>query len=241
MSGYKVFTSYEEQVKDANQFRGLPLYRFFRNEWEAECLLDGKVWIGTLKKCREFECPQQGDKSEGSSTYHIVQFSIDNRVITEKDHHIIRHSPIGISLPPPGEFYRGSINLGNVKVYNQIPNGFLLCTTNTPDKLREQSSEWEYGVEITLSQSKIFEILTRAFAKKGILIVRRNHDWANYDTSRIYHDPLEAPRNLAFIKPDLHRYQSEYRFFWEAQYGYEYPDDGILIDCPEIKPYLRPF
>lgn len=238
LSSYKIFSSYEEQTKDVNQFKGLPLYRFFKSERDAECLLDGKVWVGTLKKCREFECPQQGDKEEGASTYHIVKFSIVNRIITERDHRIMSHSPIGINLPPPGEFYNGSINLGNVKVHHQIPNGFLLCTTNDPNRLREQSKEWKYGVEINLRQSKIFEILTSAIINHGIPIMKRHHGWADYDTSRTYHDPLEAPLNLAFIKPDLHRCQSEYRFFWEAPYGYVYPD-GVLVDCPEIKPYLK--
>ena len=240
MSIYKIFNSYRDQVEDANQLRGLPLYRFFKNEREAECLLDGKVWISTLQKCREFECPQQGDKAEATSLYHIVDFSIDHRVITEKDHWIASHSTIGgIDLPPPGEFYDGCLSLRNVGIHRKIQNGFLLCTTNDPDKLQEQSNEWKYGVEITLRQSKIFEILTRAIIKKGIPIRQNRHGWADYDTSRIYHDPLEAPRNLAFIKPDLHRHQSEYRFFWEAPYGYVYPNDGVLVECPEIKPYLK--
>lgn len=238
MSIYKIFNSYEDQVKEANQFRGLPLYRFFKNEWEAECLLDGKVWISTLKKCREFECPQQGDKGEGTSTFHQLHLSIDHRIVTERDHQILSHMPIGINLPPPGQFYNGSINLSDNKINFAIPNGFLLCTTNAPDNLQAQSSEWKFGVKINLRQSKIFEILTSAIINHNIPIMKRHHDWADYDTSRTYHDPLEAPLNLAFIKPDLHRRQSEYRFFWEAPYGYVYPD-GVLVDCPELKPYLK--
>lgn len=238
MGNYKIFNSYRDQVEDANRLRGLPLYRFFKNEWEAECLLDGKVWISTLQKCREFECPQQGDKKEGTSTYHQLHLSIDHRIVTEEDHLVLKHLRIGINLPPPGEFYNGSINLSNNMMSEHIPNGFLLCTTNMPESLKAQSSEWRYGVEITLRQSKIFKLLTHAILRQNISIITSHHAWADYDTSRTYHNPLKKPQHLAFIKPDLHRGQSEYRFFWAAPYNYEYPG-GILIDCPEIKPYLK--
>ena len=236
MINYKIFSSFADQVKDANQFKGLPLYRFFRTSEHAQALLDGKVWISTLQKCREFECPQQGDPDEGSSTFEQEFLVIENRYITEEDYQTALHA--GIRISPPGTFQSGRIVLQNNKRVTRLPNGFLLCTTNTPSSLQTQSNEWKYGVEIGLRPSKFFELLTDAIHEHNIPIMSRSHAWADYDTSRIYRDYRQPPQNLAFIKPDLHRAQSEYRFFWEAPHGYEYPD-GLLIECPEIKPFLK--
>ena len=239
MTSYKIFNSYADQIIDANQFRGLPLYRFFKEPWQAEALLDGKVWIGTLKNCREFECPQQGDRDEGTSTFHQQKLLINNRIVTKEDHLIMNHMPIKGFLPPAGEFYKGCIDLSNNIVKKNIPNGFLLCTTNAPADLQSQSTEWNHGVEITLRQSKFFKLLMTAMIRQGIPIINYRHAWANYSVSRLYSDVNNAPQNLAFIKPDRHKAQSEYRFFWEAPKNYDYPKEGILIDCPEIKPYLK--
>ncbi len=236
MINYKVFTSHQDQVADANRFLGLPLYRFFRTPELAQVLLDGKVWISTLKKCMEFECPQQGDKHEGTSIFNQEFLVIENRYITEDDYQTALHAGIGIAKP--GTFYPGRMVLKKNKRFTQIPNGFLLCTTNMPSSLQAQSVEWKYGIEIGLKPSKFFQLLTQALHRHDIPIASRHHNWTDYDTSRVYHDYRQAPKNLAFIKPDLHRAQSEYRFFWEAPYGYDYPD-GILIDCPEIKPHLK--
>lgn len=233
---YKIFNSYVEQIDDANRFKGLPLYRFFKEKCHAECFLDGKVWISTLQKCREFECEQQGDPYEGTSIFQQEYLVIENRYITEHDYQTARHAGMGIS--PPGTFQNGRIVISKNTKTTSIPNGFLLCTTNTPSDLQAQSSEWKYGVEITLRPSKLFELLTYAISRQNIPITSRHHAWTNYDTKRNYHDYKQAPQNLAFIKPNLHRMQSEYRFFWLASSKYNYPE-GVLINCPEIKSYLK--
>ena len=237
MTEYKIFKSYAEQIEDSNKFRGLPLYRFFREQWEAECLLNGKVWISTLQKCREFECPQQGDPYEGSITYQQGLLIIENRVVTEDDYLTALHA--GIGIPSPGTFMSGKNIIAGNSRSSTIPNSYLLCTTNNPNDLQDQSSEWKYGVEINLKQSKLFEFLTNALIRSGIPIVSKHHAWANYDSGRIYYDYRQKPQNIAFLKPDLHRKQAEYRFFWLSLPNHNYPKHGILIDCPEIIPFLK--
>jgi len=40
------------------------VYRFFQKEWQATAFLSGNVWISTIKKCREYEDSERGDKEE---------------------------------------------------------------------------------------------------------------------------------------------------------------------------------
>lgn len=216
----------------------LLLYRFFEEKWQAESLLNGKIWISTLEKCRQFECPQQGDKDEGTSTYHQVSLVIHNRIITVMDHIILDHLGIG-GFPPPGTFYHGRFEATNNRRTNKIPNGLILCTTNNQKSIQEQSINWNYGVKFTCSPKKIYQLISNALNKQGIPIENGKHGWADYNTERKYFSPLEQPTDLAFLKPKHQALQSEYRFFWECKYPFTYPEHGILIDCPEIKRYVK--
>ena len=219
--------------------QGFPLYRFFEEEWQAKALLKGKVWISTLEKCREYECPQQGDSHEATSTYHQVYLHVENRIVTVRDHLILGH--LGLiqgALPPPGQFFSGCLHCENNTRSTRIPNGFLLCTTNKENSLSDQSNNWNYGIQINCHPNTLFFLLNSALRAKKIPIVSGRHNWTDYDTNRIYTDPLQQPHDLAFIKPHHHKAQSEYRFFWEAQPEYDF-QDGILVDCPQIIPYLK--
>lgn len=214
-----------------------PLNRFFKNKEQALAFLDGDVWISTLQKCREFEDPQQGDIDEGSSTFHQEFLTIKNRIITEED--IAIANLVGVRLPAAGSFYDGEIVLENNLGKTLIKNGFLLCTTNDPVSLQAQSPEWEYGIEINMNPDDFFRYLTMSLLIKKIPISKGRHDWADYDTARIYRDYTQKLENLAFLKPNIHKKQSEYRFFWETRNHFEYPPNGILIKCPQVKPFLR--
>ncbi|MFM5027402.1 hypothetical protein ACEUBM_20605, partial [Aeromonas caviae] len=57
-----------------------PIYRFFPEQWQADALCQGNVWISTLEACRAYEDPLQGDSEEATHTYksgHIVGSSSD--------------------------------------------------------------------------------------------------------------------------------------------------------------------
>jgi len=230
--------SFEERKKQALHNQRMPLYRFFEHEHHAQALMEGKIWVGTLKKCREFECPQQGDSYEATSIYR-PSLNISNRIVTEEDYETAKHFRIVGFLPPPGYHYPGTLIINESSLMDEIPNGYLLCTTNDPDSIKQESEKWKYGVRINLHPNKLFEIISNGFLKKDINISNCKHDKAIYDDSkRIYSDYRLAPDHLAFIKPEKHAAQSEYRFFWEAEHKHFY-EDGIELNCPELKPYLE--
>lgn len=212
---------------------GLPLYRFFNTEEKAEALLNGKVWLSTLQKCREYDDPQQGDKHEGTAIYK-TSIKTGDREVNKEEQQRALYAGVGIADGLK------DITLRSIECDFVIPNGYILCTTNDPKSLIKQSPEWRFGVQINLNQSQFFILITRALMRRGIRLKVISHGWADYDTQRIFYDYKKPPQNLAFIKPNLHKHQSEYRFFWEADEEHNYKE-GILIDCPEIKPFLEKF
>lgn len=221
----------EDRKSQALAAKGLPLYRFFKTRERAEALLNGEVWVSTLQKCREYDDPQQGDKYEGSANY-LTSINTGDRPVSKEEQERALHGGVGIADGV------SNITIGSINTEFIIPNGFLLCTTNDPISIKQQSDEWAFGVQINLSQRDIFDLLSEALLRKGVPLTNGSFGWADYDTQRIYYDHTTPPKNLAFIKPKVHKAQSEYRFFWEAQEGYKY-GDGILLNCPEIKPYLK--
>ena len=46
------------------------IYRFFKEEWQADELVKGNVWISTIETCREYEDPMQGDPDEATMVYN---------------------------------------------------------------------------------------------------------------------------------------------------------------------------
>lgn len=232
MNHYKCFNSYQEQVEDAKRFKGLPLYRLFEENWQAESLLNGQIWISTLERCRSFEDDQQGDQYEGSSIYNF-SLNTGNRSPTAEEIKYLAHG--GVDIGPNCS----NITIGKGTTVNRISNGFLLCTTNDPEKLKKQSSSWKYSVKIDLPPKKLALLLTNSMIKQGIpLSCSFSHGWAKYGSERHYNNPELEPQRLAFLKPEKHMDQSEYRFFTIATNNFNYPDDGILINCPELVPYL---
>src|SRR5690606_38160050 len=60
------------------------VYRFFQEEWQADALARGDVWLSTLETCRAYENPEQGDSEEGYETYnsgHAVGDSSDPELV----------------------------------------------------------------------------------------------------------------------------------------------------------------
>lgn len=231
MNHYKCFNSYQKQVEDAKRFKGLPLYRLFEEEWQAESLLNGKIWISTLEQCRNFEDNQQGDKHEGSSIFNFSMNAINRYPTNEERKHALY---CGIDIGPNCHAF-----IGNAKRINQISNGFILCTTNNPLALQKQSNAWKYGVKIDLPPRKFAYLLFISMLREGIeLSSTFHHGWTKYGSERNYYSLETEPQRLAFLKPQEHENQSEYRFFVMATENFKYPEKGILINCPEIIQYL---
>lgn|GEM_PF-1328226 len=53
------------------------LFRFFKERKHAEDLVAGRVWLSTLKTCRNYEDPEQGDSKEG----HLGECKINDALV----------------------------------------------------------------------------------------------------------------------------------------------------------------
>lgn len=225
-----------QNIQDKKEQVDLPLYRFFETKEYADTFANGEIWISTLKECRKHDDPQQGDPDEGSMTYQQGVLIIENRVITQEDYDIAHSASIGI--PEPGTFVKGPITLiGNSKT-RFINNAYLLCTTSDPNAITKQSNNWKYGVKINLPKEDFHKIVTSAFDNKRIILTKDKHGWAKYGDNRVFYDYKRPPTDLAFIKPNRHAVQSEYRFLWISNEEHDYKK-GILLNCPSLKPYLE--
>lgn len=199
----------EVSAKDAKMDDGtdLKVYRFFKEKCHAEALCKGDVWISTLKTCREYEDPLQGDPDEAKHIYrsgYMVGGSEDADLVK-----VAARS--GIMLGP------GSSNItlkDNVSII-MISDAFVLCTTKefNPEALSDTFGM--YCVEIS-NPSKFMELLSFRLNEMHPLKCSLMGDVAYED--REYTGLEDPPGVLGFVKPfDKYSSQKEFRFIWEAK------------------------
>ncbi len=133
------------------------IYRFFSEEWEADALVQGKVWLSTLNKCRAYEDAEQGDKDEAHLTYNSGYLVGDG-----DDRDFVRQAKqAGVKISS------GSINCGIIDCVRttSIEDAYVLCTTLefSPEKLSEKFGK--YCVEIT-DPIGFFHAVSISFEKK---------------------------------------------------------------------------
>lgn len=203
------------------------IYRFFDEEYHADALVSGDVWVSTLETCRKYEDDRQGDIGEAKHTYNSGSSfggSNDSDFVE-----IARRSGIGI-----GE------NSSNIEIVQctkttTIPDAYVLCTTleYQPDNLSAVFGD--YCVEITspklfcrLLSEKINEINAITQGVAGIVQYRE----------RSYSGIENPPGPIGFVKPpDDYADQKEFRLLL-------LPESNVtikpfLVSCPEIKHFCR--
>jgi hypothetical protein len=197
------------------------VYRFFQEEWQADALACGDVWLSTLETCRAYEDPAQGDPEEAHETYnsgHAVGSSDDPDFVE-----IARRSGIHIG---PG---CSNITLSNNTRKTVLPNAYVLCTTTefSPEKLSDTFGR--YCVEIT-SPKEFFDRVSASLGK-SIPIKEAVADKVIYK-DRHYTGMESPPGPIGFVKPpDLYATQKEFRFLWVPENS-----TGLtpfLLKCPE--------
>jgi len=181
-----------------------PVYRFFYEEWQADALVSGKVWISTLEACRAYEDPKQGDSEEAKETYnsgHAVGGSNDSAFVE-----IARRS--GINIGP------GCSNMSisnNIKI-SSLLNAYVLCTTSqfSPSNLSETFGK--YCVEIT-DPKKFFIAVSRCLEK--VTVIKKSVAGEVIYRDRNYTGLERPPGPIGFVKPpDKYAEQKEFRFLW---------------------------
>lgn len=198
------------------------VYRFFQEEWQADALARGDVWLSTLETCRTYENPEQGDSEEGHETYnsgHAVGGSNDQELVE-----VARRSGIHIG---PG---CSNITISNNTRKAVLPDAYVLCTTTefSPEKLSETFGR--YCVEIT-NPRHFFIAISEAL--EGIVSIREAAAGNVIYKNRLYTGMEHPPGPIGFVKPpDLYASQKEFRFLW-------IPRDAnalnpILLKCPDV-------
>ncbi|MBU2731655.1 hypothetical protein [Acidithiobacillus ferridurans] len=197
------------------------VYRFFQEEWQADALACGDVWLSTLETCRAYEDPAQGDPEEAHETYnsgHAVGGSDDPDFVE-----IARRSGIHIG---PG---CSNITLSNNTRKTVLPNAYVLCTTTefSPEKLSDTFGR--YCVEIT--SPKDFFVRVSASLEKSTQIKEAVAGKVIYK-DRHYTGMESPPGPIGFVKPpDFYATQKEFRLLWVPENS-----TGLtpfLLKCPE--------
>ncbi|UQB41932.1 hypothetical protein JX580_09710 [Thiomicrospira microaerophila] len=198
------------------------VYRFFQEEWQADALARGDVWLSTLETCRAYENPEQGDSEEGHETYnsgHAVGGSSDPELVE-----VARRSGIHIG---PG---CSNITISNNIRKSVLHDAYVLCTTTefSPEKLGETFGR--YCVEIT-NPRQFFIAVSEVL--EGIVSIREAAAGKVIYKNRLYTGMERPPGPIGFVKPpDLYASQKEFRLLWLPREA-----NGLnpfLLKCPEV-------
>jgi len=198
------------------------VYRFFPEEWQADALVSGNVWISTLETCRAYEDPKQGDADEAKESYnsgHAVGGSDDASFVE-----VARRSGIHIGQGC------SNITVNNCTNIKTLPDAYVLCTTSqySPENLNE--SFGKHCVEIT-DPKKFFVVVSRCFEKKTVIKEAAAGKVIYKD--RHYTGLENPPGPIGFVKPyDQYVEQKEFRFLWIPETTENI--EPLLLNCPEI-------
>lgn len=198
------------------------VYRFFKEEWQAESLCGGRVWISTLEACRAYEDPLQGDSGEATHTYNSGYAAGDSTDLNLLE--IAARSGVRI-----GKNCSNIVVDGNISI-QLLRDAFVLCTTREYNPQMLNDTFGMYCVEIS-NPNVFFEEVTKELNK--ITSLRSSHMGEVIYSSREYSGLDNPPGKIGFVKPaDLYSSQKEFRFLWEPQ-GNE-PIKPTLVSCPTI-------
>ena len=198
------------------------VFRFFPEEWQADALVSGKVWVSTLETCRAYEDPKQGDSEEAHETYnsgHAVGGSTDADLVE-----IARRSGIHIG---PG---CSNITISNNTSIKKIHDAYVLCTTSqyAPDNLNE--SFGKHCVEIT-DPKKFFIEVSQCLSQQ--MAIKESAAGKVIYKDRHYTGLENPPGPIGFVKPpDKYAEQKEFRFLWIPENATNIKP--FLLNCPKI-------
>lgn len=199
-----------------------PIYRFFPEEWQAESLCKGNVWMSTLETCRQYEDPLQGDPEEATHTYnsgHIFGGSDD---------------PAFVEMAARSGVYIGpgcsGITISSCKNIQRISDAYVLCTTKEFSPQNLSNTFGNYCVKIS-NPTEFFKLISIALHKKRK--IREGSMGLVQYKDRDYTGLQPPPGPIGFVKPsDKYSPQKEFRLLW-------IPEDfesinPFLLECPEV-------
>ena len=200
----RVVVKKSSKQKSVDVFTENCIYRFFPEEWQAEALINGDVWISTLETCRGYEDPEQGDSEEATMTYNSGTITGDG---DNSDVQSIAKRT-GISVAKGCK----NITMNNITHHTKLPDAYVLCTTDnfSPGKLSET-----FGMHcVKINNPKLFFKRVTECLKQKTKLRESVLGKVIYD-DRFYQHKENPPGPVGFVKPrDKYSDQSEVRMLW---------------------------
>lgn len=222
-SGFRLERDTKKKIK-LNSRKVVPhVYRYFDKEHHAEAFARGEIFVSTLKRCREYEDPLQGDREEAFERYNT------GRTITgdgSDPAFVAMAANAGIHIGPDSK----GITLSNNSRTSYLHDAYVLCTTLGAFEGEELESFGKYCVRIN-DVGGFHSKLT-----KNLLLtsnIERSVRGGVIYKERFYKEFESSPGLIGFVKPpDMYSNQREYRFLWYVPEGSSIA--GKVVSCPEI-------
>lgn len=199
------------------------VYRFFQEDWQADALVKGEVWLSTLEACRSYEHPEQGDSDEASETYysgHAVGGSNDADFVE-----IARRTGIHIG---PG---CSNITISNNTRVTKLPDAYVLCMTKEYIAGNLEGTFGKYCVEITnprqffIDVSEQLQTITKLNEGVAGFVIYQNRHFTGLEN---------PPGPIGFVKPpDKYEMQKEFRFLWIPENANNLTP--FSLSCPKVR------
>lgn len=205
-----------------------PLYRFFNDPQHARDFLQGKVWISTFSKCREYENAAQGDAHEGSIKYAVpgtIRGSGSDPAFVEMARRL------NFIVPPD------AVNMcfSNISSSTVLHDALVICTTAVynPEQLAKDFGKFCVRID---DPAAFFKRLTFELGSRYALDEFGMDEIYYRDRYFEYLDKL--PCGYAFLKPKQYEYQNEIRMVWTLPHDVSLTPG--LIDIPELAKFCSP-
>ncbi|MEX5496667.1 hypothetical protein ABFV51_26025 [Pseudomonas asgharzadehiana] len=222
-SEFKSKRDAKKQVKQNSRKQVSEVYRYFENEEHAAAFVKGEIFISTLKRCREYEDPLQGDREEGYERYNT------GRRITGNG-----SDPAFVAMAAKAGIYVGpdsiDMTIENNELTTFLHDAYVLCTTLgfSAEDLTETFGK--YCVKIK-SIDKFHSAITRSLASSTEISQAARGEVIYKE--RFYKEFEDSPGLIGFVKPpDKYSTQKEYRFLWCVPVGVEI--SGLVVRCPDV-------
>ena len=199
------------------------VYRYFDNEDHAAAFVNGEIFISTLKRCREYEDPLQGDREEGYERYNTGRRITGNG---SDPAFVAMAARAGIRVGPDAI----GVTIENNERTTYLHDAYVLCTTLgfSADDLTETFGK--YCVKIK-SVDKFHSAVTESLALKTEIF--QSARGAIIYKERFYKEFEDSPGLIGFVKPpDKYAPQKEYRFLWCVPDGVQI--SGVVVKCPDV-------
>lgn len=222
-SGFKSERDARKKVKQNARKVISGVYRYFDNEEHAEAFARGEIFISTLKRCREYEHPTQGDHEEGFERYNTGRPITGGSSDTD---FVAMAAKVGIRVGPGVD----NLTLANNESVSYLHDAYVLCTTLKAFKGEQLKTFGKYCVKIN-DLARFHVEVTKALAL--ISTISRAVRGEIVYKERFYKEFEASPGLIGFVKPpDKYSDQKEYRFLWYVPERLEI--SGVVINCPEI-------